>query len=224
MKKKIDYTITIIYFYRFVCNDPNIINMYVGSTVDMTKRKTNHKTKCNNPNDKAYNYSVYKTIRDNGGWDNWRMLEIENKIVKDKTEAKQQEQYWIEYFNAQMNMIKASYNQREYQREYYEQNKEQINAYQLEYKEKNKEQIIEYKRDYYKQNKEQLNARTRDYYKQNKEQLNAYHLEHYEQNKEQRKAYQREYREKNKEQINAKKRENCLRKKEQKTLMETKNI
>jgi alpha-galactosidase/6-phospho-beta-glucosidase family protein len=115
--------------------------MYVGSTIDLTKRKNSHKSACNNPNSKDYNLLVYTIIRENGGWTNWRMLEIEHKIVKDKTEAKQQEQYWIEFYNSQMNMIKATYNQRENQREYYKQNKEQLIANQRIYREKNKEQI-----------------------------------------------------------------------------------
>jgi len=99
MKNKIDYSITPVYFYRFVCNDPNITNLYVGSCIDLTKQKSKHKAVCNNPNNTKYNLLVYKTIRENGNWDNWRMLEIEHKIVKDKTEALQHEQYLIEYFN-----------------------------------------------------------------------------------------------------------------------------
>lgn len=204
MKKVIDYSIKPVYFYRFVCNDPNISNMYVGSCINLTKRKSQHKSGCNNPNDTNYHLLVYKTIRDNGGWLNWRLLEIENKIVKDKTEATQREQYWIEFYNAQMNMRKLNFNQREYR----EQNKERINAYQREYKEQNREQLNAYNREYNEQNREQ-----------NKEQINAYNREYYEQNKEQIKARHREYKEQNRERINAKQRERRQRKKQ-----ETQNV
>jgi len=198
MKKVIDYSITPVYFYRFVCNDPNISNMYVGSSIDLVKRKSSHKSKCNNPNDKLYHLLVYKTIRDNGGWDNWRMLEIEHKNVKDKTEAKQREQYWIEFYNAQMNMMKTiPINIQEYYREYREQNKEQLIDYQREYYEKNKEQISNYQREYTKQHRDEI----KEYYEQNKEQLID---------------YQREYREQNKEQINTRRREQYNRKKQEK--------
>ena len=162
MKKVIDYSITPVYFYRFVCNDPNISNMYVGSCINLTKRKSQHKYVCNNPNNKGYNLLVYKTIRDNGGWLNWRLLEIENKIVKDKTEATQCEQYWIEFYNAQMNMFKLNFNQREYREQYKEQNKEQINAYNREYYEQNKEQIKARHREYKEQNRERINAKQRE--------------------------------------------------------------
>ena len=216
MKKVIDYSITQIYFYRFVCNDPNISNMYVGSSIDLTQRKSQHKSACNNANGKHHHLLVYKTIRDNGGWDNWRMLEIEHKIVKDKTEATQREQYWIEFYNAQMNTFKLNFNKQEHQREYREQNREQINAKHREYNEQNREQIDAKLREYYEQNKEQINAKHREYREQNKEQINAKHREYYEQNKEQIDAQKREYREQHREKINAQKREYRKRKKEEK--------
>ena len=165
MKKVIDYSITPVYFYRFVCNDPNIVNMYVGSSINLTKRKSCHKSMCNNPNDKNYNLLVYKTIRDNGGWNNWRLLEIEHKILNDKTEAKQREQYWIEYYNAQMNVFKLNFNQREY----YEQHREQISNYQRDYYEKNKEQLIDYQREYDEQHRDKKNAQKRERYKRKKQ-------------------------------------------------------
>jgi len=201
MKKVIDYSITPIYFYRFVCNDPNIVNMYVGSSINLTRRKSDHKSACNNPTNKGYNLLVYKTIRDNGGWDNWRMLEIEHKIVKDKSEAKQCEQYWIESYNAQMNMFKLNFNRQEYREQYYEQNKEQISDSQREYYQEHKDQILDYQREYREQNKEKNNASKRKYRQQNKEKI---------------KAYNREYNRENRKQINAKQRERRQLKKQEK--------
>ena len=42
----IDYTKTII--YKFVCNDINIKDIYVGATTDMIRRKAKHISVCNN--------------------------------------------------------------------------------------------------------------------------------------------------------------------------------
>jgi len=183
MRNKIDYSITPVYFYRFVCNDPNIINMYVGSSINLTDRKTHHKSACNNPNSNNHHLLVYKTIRDNGGWTNWRMLEIEHKIVKDKTEANQCEQYWIEFYNAQMNMIKATINIQEYQREYYEQRRDKYNR---EYYEQHRDKYNAYNREYYEQHRDKYNAKNREYKKQHREQINAYQREYRKLKKEQK--------------------------------------
>ena len=76
-KGKIDYSKTII--YKLCCKDVNITDEYVGGTTNFYGRKGNHKGKCNNSNTR-----VYKFIRENGGWDNWEMIEIEkyNAIEK----------------------------------------------------------------------------------------------------------------------------------------------
>ena len=74
-KKPIDYNNTII--YKIVCNNLDIKDVYVGHTTDFTKRKHQHKHICNNVNSKSHNFKVYNSIRENGGWDNWSMIEIE---------------------------------------------------------------------------------------------------------------------------------------------------
>ena len=73
-KSNCDYSRTVI--YKIVCNDLNITNCYVGHTTEFTKRKSNHKTRCTDVNDKYHNLEVYKFIRDNGDWSNWSMIEI----------------------------------------------------------------------------------------------------------------------------------------------------
>ena len=75
-RKDIDYSKCII--YKIVCNDFNIKDLYVGHTTDLVKRRSHHKCLCNSPDSKEYNFKVYKTIRDNGGWDNWSVIVIEN--------------------------------------------------------------------------------------------------------------------------------------------------
>ena len=43
-RKEINYLNTII--YKFVCNDLNIKDTYVGHTTDFIKRKATHKSHC----------------------------------------------------------------------------------------------------------------------------------------------------------------------------------
>jgi len=49
-KIPIDYSKTII--YKIVCNDLNVKDCYVGHTINMTKRKWAHKSRCHNDKDK----------------------------------------------------------------------------------------------------------------------------------------------------------------------------
>ena len=54
-------------------------------------------------NGKKYNLNVYKFIRDNGGWNNWSMIAIEQYKCNSSIEAKQKERYYIEQLQATLN-------------------------------------------------------------------------------------------------------------------------
>lgn len=138
-KKIIDYTNTII--YKIVCNDLEIKGCYVGHTTNFIKRKQNHKYRCNNESDKFYNMLVYKTIRENGGWNNWSMIMVEEIKCNNKLEVEKKERYWIEELKSDLNKIIPTRTQKEYRND----NKEQIKEKKKEYYEKN-----------YEQNKEKL--------------------------------------------------------------------
>jgi hypothetical protein len=97
-KDDIDYSNTII--YKIYCNDKSINDVYVGHTTNFTKRKYQHKIACNNLDNKL---KIYDTIRQNGGWDNWDMVEIAKYNCKDKTEARIKEQQYYEALNATLN-------------------------------------------------------------------------------------------------------------------------
>ena len=47
--------------------------------------------------------SHYKIIRENGGWDNWNMVEIAKYNCNDSTEARIKEQLHYEELNASLN-------------------------------------------------------------------------------------------------------------------------
>jgi hypothetical protein len=103
MTKTIDYTKTI--FYKIICNDKNIKDCYIGHTTNFIRRKSAHKCRCNNENDKQYNYNVYKFIRDNGGWCNWSMIIIEEIQFDNKLDALCQEKKYIEEYKAILNKV-----------------------------------------------------------------------------------------------------------------------
>jgi hypothetical protein len=90
-RKAMNYSKTVI--YKLVCNNLEITDIYVGSTTNFKVRKNNHKSDCNNEKQKPYNQKKYITIRENGGWDNWSMIEIEKFPCNDDNEARARERY-----------------------------------------------------------------------------------------------------------------------------------
>jgi predicted GIY-YIG superfamily endonuclease len=116
--------------YKIVSKDLDNNYIYVGSTTDFAKRKSSHKTNCINENNKFYNIKVYKMIRENGGWNEFEMIEIEKYPCNDSNESTARERYWKEYFNANMNtQIPGIYNElgiKEYTKQHHEKNKQKI--------------------------------------------------------------------------------------------------
>ena len=81
----IDYSNTII--YKIFCKDPNVSDIYVGHTTNFVQRKHAHKQNSMNSKSPCYDLKLYKIIRDNGGWDNWKITELEKY---DACQTKQQ--------------------------------------------------------------------------------------------------------------------------------------
>lgn len=123
MPAHINYETTPIIFYKFVCENPEI------------------KSCCNNNKNKKYEIKIYKIIRDNGGWDQWKMIEINRQICKDKVDACKIEQQYIEELQSNMNTYYALRTRTPEQ--YYLDNKEQIIEQNKNYKLENKEKLAE---------------------------------------------------------------------------------
>lgn len=75
-RKAIDYSKACI--YKICCRDAEILDLYVGSTTDLVKRRYAHKLNCRDPNQQGHGYQVYNFIRENGGWDNWEVVQVES--------------------------------------------------------------------------------------------------------------------------------------------------
>ena len=157
MPKYADYSKGFI--YKFVCNDVSIPNIYVGSSTDFTKRKSGHKTSCNNENSKEYNKYLYQFMRDNNGWNNFSMLKICDFPCQNKFELELEERKYIELLKSDLNKVIPTRTQKEYR----EDNKEKIQAKQKKYCEDNKEEIKQYRED----NKEKM----KEYRQDNKEKI-----------------------------------------------------
>lgn len=102
MPKTADYSNTII--YKITCRDPNIHDVYVGHTTNFVQRKDSHKICCTNNNNNN-NCKLYRVIRNNGGWDNWKMEIIDFMNCKDLYEARKKEQEYFVLLKATLNSI-----------------------------------------------------------------------------------------------------------------------
>ena len=147
-----DYSKTNI--YKIVCNDLTIKECYVGHTTDMTKRKCQHKSACNNEKDKRYNFKIYQIIRENGGWTNWDMVLFEKFPCNDKYEARKREREVYEELGAKMN-TKRPYTTQEH-----------------------KAEIAEKRKQYYQEHKAELQQHNKQYREEHKAEIKQYYLEH----------------------------------------------
>jgi hypothetical protein len=178
-REPIDYSRTII--YKIVCKDLSKTDVYVGHTTDFKTRKNLHKSISNNEKDKRYNLKVYQYIRENEGWENFDMIEIEKYIeCKDANEARKRERYWYEELNAKLNSICPQRTQKEYN----EENKEKKKEKNKEYREQNKEKIKELQKKWEEENKEKIKERKKKYFEENKDKIKEYKKKWREENKE----------------------------------------
>ena len=165
-KKDMDYSKTII--YKIVCKDININDSYVGHTTNFTKRKNLHKHSCNNENNKKYNYYVYEFVRNNGGWENFNMIEIEKYNCNDKLEACKRERYWIETLKASLNKVIPTRTDKEYR----EDNKNKISETKKKYYNENKDKLSRNEKEYYNIHKDEILEKNKKYYNINKNEIN----------------------------------------------------
>ena len=170
--KAVDYSITPVSFYKFVCNDPEIKSTYVGHTTNFIERKSHHKSCCIYDNNKLLkNIKLYKIIRNFGGWENWRMVEIESRIVKSKRDAEKIEQDFMDALNADMNTIKsfAAETTKEYLQNYNKIHFDHLKEIKQKYNEKHKEYFKSHKHDKYLENKDKISIRDKKYRDDNRE-------------------------------------------------------
>ncbi len=168
------YNNSIIYIIK--CKDETIKDCYIGSTVDLCRRKLDHKTRCNNPNSKEYNYKKNIFIRDNGGTDNFYFDILENVNCNTRKELNKLEGEYIKLYKPSLNTniagrTKKEYKEdnKEYTKEYNKEYRELNKEYYKEYRELHKDKINEYKKDWYNNNKLQIKEKKKEYYEKNKD-------------------------------------------------------
>ena len=162
-RKPIDYSKSCV--YRLIYNN---ITYYIGSTTNFTNRKNQHKTSCNNINDKSYNYSIYKFIRECEGWDKWDMILIEYYDCKSGDELRKWERHHYDIYKPTLKNNQVPSRNRSEWREnnktltqtkkavIYKNNSEELKKQQTQYRNDNKEKINNRRRELAKQKREIL--------------------------------------------------------------------
>jgi len=175
--------------YKIYCDDlPNFL--YVGSTKAFRQRKAHHKHNCTNEKSKLFHIYLYNTIRNNGGWANWRMVCIATVEVENSCQAKILEEEYRVNLQANLNMVRCHRTEEEYIQQIKEKNKE--------YKETHKEWYEKYNKEYREKHKEWYEKYNKEYVKKNEDKIKEYQKKYREKNKDKNKEYQKKYREKNK--------------------------
>jgi len=87
---------------------PETDYLYIGSTNKFSSRKSHHKKNTYNKVKKSYHRLIYKTIRDNGGWDEFKIEIIETIECELLLEARQREQYYINLYKPNLNLISST--------------------------------------------------------------------------------------------------------------------
>ena len=152
MSQKVDYSKSII--YKLCCKNPLITDIYIGSTTNFKCRKNRHKYCCNVEDNKSYNCNVYEFIRNNGGFQNWDMIMVEEYCCENKKQLETRERHWIEELKSSLNRNVPTRTQSER----YQKNKEQIEINRKLYREKNKEQIKKKTKEYREKNKDKIKS------------------------------------------------------------------
>jgi hypothetical protein len=176
-----DYSKTIIYVIK--CKDENVENEYVGSTTNFSRRKREHKSRCNNINSKYHNLKIYQFIRENRGWGNWDMIIIEEYPCENKRQTELKEEEIRVERKATLNMNRAFRTE--------EQHKEQIKTWNEnnekekteEEKEKEKEEKKEYDKEYFQKNKERKRKQNLEWREKHEEELKEYFKQYYQKKK-----------------------------------------
>ena len=170
-KLPINYQNTII--YKIVCNDLKIQELYVGSTTDFNRRKNKHKSDCEllENNNFKYNTKIYKVMRENGGWNNWSMIKVEDYPCNSSQDAKMRERYYYEHLNANLNTYipyQSAEERKQYKHDndklYREENEDTVKAKKREYRIKNKEKIAQHDKEYREANKELIRVKQHEKY------------------------------------------------------------
>jgi len=171
-RKPIDYSKGFI--YKLCCKDKNIQECYIGSSTNWINRKNNHKTDCNNSNQKKYNQKKYVFIRDNGGWENWEMILIHDYSCNNSQELRKEEERVRQEYHNNINSQRAYITDKElkeHHKQYRINNRDKRSEYHKQYHIDNRDKRSEYNKQNYIDNRDKILQQKKQYNIDNKEKI-----------------------------------------------------
>jgi len=181
-----DYSKSVIYTIR------SRHNIYVGSTTDFRSRKKQHKSSLTNENCKAYNFKLYKTVRQNAG--EWDMKPHSIFPCVSKLELTIEEERIRQLLTADMNSHSCGSGlaKSEYEKQYREQHRDEITEYNKQYREQHRDEICEQKKQYNEQHRDEIKEKKKQYREQHREEICEKKKQYYEQNRDEIKEKNRQ--------------------------------
>jgi hypothetical protein len=163
-------TNTIYSMYKIFPKNKELNYCYVGHTSNLSERNKHHFQCSTNTNNSKHHQLIYQTIYNNGGWNEWEMIEIEKYVCSTRLEARMREQQLILEHNANINTLSAFVTEDErkkrkqaitnkYRAENKDIIKEQTQKYKEDHKDIIKEQMIKYRKDH----KEEIREKEKEY-------------------------------------------------------------
>jgi CHAT domain-containing protein len=106
-------------------------------------------------------------MRENGGWENYSMIEIEKYPCRDDNEARAKEREWFEILNSGLN---TQHPNRSVQ-EHYKSNRDNIAIQKRQYYEDHRAEIAIQKRQYYEDHRAEIAIQKRQYYEDHRAEI-----------------------------------------------------
>ena len=201
--EKLDYS-----FYKWIHTSKDLTDLcYVGSTANITNRKRSHKSNCNNPNHKSHNNLLYITMRENGGFENFKMVILGTAEQLTKREAQAIEEEYRKKEQATLNMNRCyitDEQKKQYNKQYHQDHKQDLLEKQKQYRQDHKQEIAEQIKQYRQKHKTEITEQRKQYRQDHKQEIAE---------------KEKQYRQDNKEEIKIRNRMNYLKAKQNKALV-----
>ena len=189
-------------FYKIVNVNGDVDLCYVGSTANWKQRHEQHKNTCKNETHKGYNCKLYKTIRENGGWQEFKMVEIGKAEQLTLTQARQKEEEYRVELKANMNTHKcftSCEEKTDYKKQYRIDNIDKVKEYHKQYHIDNADKKRDYDKQYRINNADKLKEYHKQYRIDNADKVKQYLIDNAEKRKECYKKYNKDNADKKKQ-------------------------
>ena len=139
----------VIYHIRFI-EDKEVV--YIGSSTNFKQRLNTHKYNCLNPKSPRHHLSVYKFMRENGGYNFFEIVPISSFSVNDEIQLRIREREEQDKYPSIHNKLKSHTTHEEtleYRKKWSQDNKAHHNQLKYDWIERNREQYNEIQRKKY---------------------------------------------------------------------------